>query len=126
MAEKVIYDRQGVAKIFLLEGTFYDIEGLPLAFLYGDSSIVSYLGRHLGWFYNGYVRDLRGDAVGFADGARLGPVVPPVTGKPVRMPTSLSTPTARVAPREAQQMLVMSYVWSSDTLGHFFASGKWR
>ena len=126
MGEKVIFNRQGAAKAFLLDGTFYDYEGQPIAFLYDDNFVVSYTGKHLGWFYNGYIRDFKGDAVGYAIGARLGPVTPADAGKPPRMPSKLGTPPARVEPKETEETGVLSYAWSADTLEHFFSNGRGR
>lgn len=57
------------------EGVIYDYSGRPVALLDGEN-IVSYSGKHLGWFHDGFVRDANGDAVGFTEGAHGGPITP--------------------------------------------------
>ena len=74
MAELIVFARNGVvAKVFVSDGVFYDYGGRPLAFL-DHENIVSYSGKHLGWFHDGYVRDEQGDAVAFTEGAHGGPL----------------------------------------------------
>ena len=40
MDELIIFDRSGIAKVFVSKGVFYDYSGRPLAFL-DDKNIVS-------------------------------------------------------------------------------------
>ncbi len=127
MRETVVFNRQGVTKAFLLDGTFYDYEGQPLAFLFENGpTIFSYLGKHLGWFKNKYVWDLRGDAVGFAAGALRGPLIPSETREPPRLPVSLGTLPPGIVRSAVEEYPVLSFAWSQDTLEHFFGIGKAR
>ena len=102
MDELIIFNRNGSPKVYVSEGVFYDYGDRPLAFL-DDKSIVSYSGKHLGWFHDGYVRDEHGDAVGFSEGARGGPITP----IPAIPPIPLIPP-------------IFSFSWSSRTLEEFF------
>lgn len=100
--ELIIFDRNGIAKVFVSGGVFYDYSGRPLAFL-DDKNIVSYSGKRLGWFQDGYVRDEHGDAVDFTEVARGGPI------------TLVSTipPISPIPP-------ISSLSWSLRTLEQFF------
>ena len=117
MNELIIFDSSGVAKAFVSEGVFYDYGGRPLAFLDGEN-IVSYSGRHFGWFRDGYIRDEHGDAVGFTEGARGGPItpipaIPPIPPIPSIPPIPTIPPILPIPP-------IFSFSWSSRTLDEFF------
>jgi hypothetical protein len=65
-----------------------------VAFLQGRPGyLFSYDGRYLGWLQRGYVRDRKGDAVAFLQGARGGPVLPVYSDSAVR-PVPLARPVA--------------------------------
>lgn len=113
MDELIVFDSSGIAKAFVSAGVFYDYGGRPLAFLDGEN-IVSYSGKHLGWFRDGYVRDQRGDAVGFSEGARGGPItpvpaIPPILPIPAIPPILPIPPIPPIPP-------IFSLSWSSRTL----------
>jgi len=117
MDELIIFSRNGIAKVFVSEGVFYDYGGRPLAFL-DNKNIVSYSGKHLGWFHDGYIRDERGDAVGFTEGARGGPItpipaIPPIPPIPAIPPIPPISPIPPIPP-------IFSLSWSSRTLEEFF------
>lgn len=82
--------------------TFYDSHGKPLAYLDNDRShiflfngkpvaylyantVYGYNGRQLGWFENGWVRDLKGYCVFFTELANdSGPAKPMKGAKPAK------------------------------------------
>ena len=47
------------------DNTIYMWDGRPVAYLEPDKTIYGYNGRHLGWFENGFIRNLHGEITGF-------------------------------------------------------------
>ena len=47
------------------DNTIYMWDGRPVAYLEPTNTIYGFNGRHLGWFENGRVRNLRGEICGF-------------------------------------------------------------
>lgn len=82
--------------------TFYDSNGKPIAYLEEDGvhiflyngkpvaylsedAVYSFSGKHLGWFENGWIRDLRGRCVFFTNiSTGSGPIKPIKQIKPVK------------------------------------------
>jgi len=64
-----IYDKQGTAKLWLIpsEARFVDADGNSIGYLEDDGSCYDYKGKHRGWFYDGIMRDTRGDPTGFSE-----------------------------------------------------------
>jgi hypothetical protein len=61
----IIYDRYGRPVFRVLDnGRFVTFSGKNMGFLKGDS-LYNYVGRHVGWYSNGLVRDHQGNVVGF-------------------------------------------------------------
>lgn len=93
------YDKSGTPIAYMEDGKhIYLFSGKPVAYLSGNA-VYSFLGSHLGWFENGWIRDKGGQCVFFtsdADGRPVKPVkqVKPVKGvkqvKPVKPVKSLS------------------------------------
>ena len=65
------------------EGHIYLFSGKPVAYLSG-TAVYTFAGRHIGWFDNGWIRDLGGYAVFFTSAARGGPLKPVTQIKPVK------------------------------------------
>jgi len=66
-----LYDSEGEAVAYIDtddELNIYLWGGKPVAYLDG-SSIYGFNGKHLGWFKQGIIRDHKGYAVGFVEGA---------------------------------------------------------
>ena len=58
--------------------------GKPVAYLY-DEAVYGFNGHHLGWFEDGWIRDLRGKCAFFTEEANGSGPVKPVKGvKPVK------------------------------------------
>ena len=95
----------------------FSFRGEPLAYIY-DNKVYSYKGRHLGWFMDGWVRDLRGSCVFFTENASGGPVKPikrvaPIKGVRGIKPIKQIREIAKIKP-------VFTYSWSSDSNIYFF------
>ena len=113
--------------------TFYDLNGKPIAYLYGDgkhiylfngkpvaylqnNTIYGFNGHHIGWFDKGWIRDLNGNCAFFTEDARgSGPV------KPVKHVTPVKGVT-RVQPVKGVQHV--QRVRSVDTLSWSSLSGE--
>jgi hypothetical protein len=80
----------------------FDLKGSPVAFL-NEDSLISYSGRHLGFFDRGLFRDHRGKVVAFLPGGKGGPALPvletaPNPPAPARLPTLPGPPTPPTPP----------------------------
>ena len=84
----VFYNRNGIPIAYDEDG-IYLFSGRPVAYIYQDT-VFNYSGKQLGWFSNGWIRDLSGRCVFFSDNATgFGPL------KPLK----------RVIPKKALKML---------------------
>ena len=86
-----IYNRMGRPVGWITTRHIFDLKGSPVAFLDGDS-VVSFSGRHLGFFDRGLFRDQRGDVVAFLSGAKGGPALPPVPEVAPNPPAPINLP----------------------------------
>lgn len=84
MMDKVFYNKNGKPVVYVIGEDIYSFDGVPLAYLNEGSFIYSYSGKHLGWFDNGWIIDLKGTYVFFSDGASGGPIQPLKQILPVR------------------------------------------
>lgn len=73
---EAIFDRHGDVVGWLERQVVYSTAGCPRAIIRGGA-VCSYAPVHLGWFTNGYFRDLAGGVVAWTRGARGGPPTPP-------------------------------------------------
>ena len=85
-----IYNRTGKPVGWITARHILDLKGSPIAFLVEDS-VISYSGRHLGFFDRGLFRDQRGSVVAFLPGAKGGPALPvaemaPIPPAPINLP----------------------------------------
>ena len=64
-----VYDKQGTAKLWLIsdERRFVDADGNSIGYLESDSACYDYKGKHRGWYYDGIMRDTKGEPVGFSE-----------------------------------------------------------
>lgn len=80
------YDSHGKPIAYLYDDGehIYLFNGKPVAYLYGDA-VYGYNGHHLGWFENGWIRDIHGQCVFFTENATgSGPVKPVKQVKPAK------------------------------------------
>jgi len=113
MTGPIIYDRHGIAMAFWSHGVLYDYVGTPRAFLDGED-ILSYSGKHLGWFAEGYIRDHDGNAVGFAEGAQGGPLLP-IRGLPPVAPIRGIEPIRPIRPIPPIKP-IFTFQWGMETV----------
>lgn len=79
-----LYSHSGEPIAYTEDGQhIYLFSGAPVAYLDGDA-VYSFSGNHIGWFEDGWIRDLKGGCVLFTDGAQGGPVRPVKHVKPVK------------------------------------------
>ncbi len=71
------YDYRGVPVAYTEDNeTIYLFTGEPVAYFY-ENAVYSFSGVHLGWFENGWIRDLSGACAFFTENATgAGPVKP--------------------------------------------------
>lgn len=66
--EETLFDIFGVPVAYIsydYGNAIYLWDGRPVAYLEPDKTIYGFNGRHLGWYINGQVRNLKGEIVGF-------------------------------------------------------------
>lgn len=61
----------------------YLFTGQPVAYFYGDA-VYGFNGHHIGWFENGWIRDLYGSCVFFSEHASDGPIRPVRQVQPIK------------------------------------------
>ena len=118
-----LYDASGHAVAYCDDDThIFLFSGEPVAYFVGRS-VYSYVGRHLGWFGEGWVRDHGGACVLFTDRASgLGPPKPdrrPIARKETRRPRPL-----KGAPDAEPARPNYPPVWSELSAAHFFSPGN--
>lgn len=70
------YNQHGEAVAYTDDGThIYSWSGQPLAYI-SSNNIYSFAGKFRGWFEDGWIRDVNGDAMLFTPNARGGPIKP--------------------------------------------------
>lgn len=106
------YNEQGMPIAYTEDEThIFLFSGEPVAYIYGDS-IFSYLGKHLGWYIQGWIRDNNGDCVFFSEKATGRPIKPVKSVKQVK-PVKNVKEVRPVRP-------VRSLYWSSLSTEEFF------
>lgn len=66
--KETLYDNNGTPVAYLDKddgNTFFLWNGVPVAYLDEDYAVYGFNGMQLGWYFNGYMRDLKGYIVGF-------------------------------------------------------------
>lgn len=108
------YDQTGRASHYIGQnGTFYSWEGVPIGIV-RDENLFDNRGRQIGRIYQGYLRDLSGNAVLFSDGASGGPLppikkIPPIKSIP-RIPPIPAIPSIPRIPA------IPTFNWSSSSI----------
>ncbi|MCL6455015.1 MAG: hypothetical protein K6T78_15510 [Alicyclobacillus sp.] len=78
MSQLTFYNHQGIAVAYTEDHChIYLFDGSPVAYIY-DDSIYSYIGKHLGRYLDGWVRDNSGYCVFFTESTQGGGPVRPV------------------------------------------------
>ncbi len=82
---ETLYNAEGRAVAYVDDDgeSIYLYDGTPAGFLH-EGGVYAYSGRFLGWFEQGWVRDVHGHAAFFTEKASGGPVRPVRQVRPVR------------------------------------------
>ncbi|MFQ2194458.1 4-fold beta flower protein [Aeromonas jandaei] len=113
------YSKSGSPIAYTEDGQhIYLFSGAPVAHLDGDA-VYSFSGNHIGWFEDGWVRDLKGKCVFYTASATGGPVKPVKKVKPVKS-------VKRVKPIKGVKKVksvkaIKSLSWSPLSSEQFFA-----
>lgn len=117
--------------------TFYDLRGKPLAYIDNDginiflfngkpvaylsaNAIYSYNGHQLGWFENGWIRDLNGYCVFYTDNANdSGPAKPMKRAKPSKRSRGAKPAKQKKHPKSAKA--AKKVLWSKLSGEQFFS-----
>lgn len=100
----IFYDKNGIPIAYEDDGV-YLFSGKPVAYLCNDA-IYNYVGKQLGWFINGWIRDMEGNCVFFTENTiGLGPLKPlkksvPIKGIKIHKPVKLVCKINNVRPLE--------------------------
>lgn len=114
------YDRHGYPIAYMEDGEhIFLFDGSPVAYVY-DNAVYTFRGEHIGWFENGWVRDLSGRCAFFTEEATgSGPAKPVKRVKPVKS-------VKRVKPVKSVKQVrrvrsVNSLSWSESSGAVFFS-----
>lgn len=112
------YDTNGKPIAYSKDGKhIYLFTGEPVAYFFRDT-VYSFDGRHLGWFENGWIRDLQGRCVFFteyAKGITIKPIKKFKPSKRIRKLRPLKSPRERKKMKPIKKMS-----WSNLSGPHFF------
>ncbi len=119
--EITFYDRDGVPIAYLADDeTIYLFRGQPVGYLL-QNSVYSFLGRHLGWYDHGWICDHAGYCLLFTEAAQGGPARPVKRPKPNKL-IKIFRPVKSA--REAKPAkLSRSPSWSKLSWSQFFSDG---
>jgi hypothetical protein len=121
---KGIFEKRGEAVGWLgdegADSTIYNDQGNPKAFL-KEQTVYSFKGIYLGTFREGFIRDKKGYAVAFVEGALGDPPVPDITTpkippRPVLLPRPAIKEKPPVSPPERPE-------WAAETFDAFLEEG---
>lgn len=116
----VLYDKSGKPIAYTDDmDTIYLFTGKPVAYFY-ENKIYSFNGKHLGWFENGWIRDLLGACVFFSEHANgAGPVTPIKQISPIKTIKQIKPiPGIRHIPKIPA---IKSFLWSPLSGEKFFS-----
>lgn len=114
------YDSHGKPVAYLYDDGehIYLFNGRPVAYLY-DNAVYGFNGHHLGWFEDGWVRDLQGKCVFFTEDATgSGPAKPAKYAKPAK--GARHARPAKCAKNAKRAKAAKSLSWSSLSGEVFF------
>lgn len=116
----VFYDKKGKCTAFLVDNIYiYLYSGDAVCYIY-DEGVYKFDGKHIGWCYNGWITDLEGNVVLFANDRKGDPKS--LTGETRAKRDSMYKRTSTL-PRVKQVDIVvpsMSCKWSDKSTNEFF------
>ena len=113
-----IFDKQGTAKLWLIsnEARFVDADGNSIGYLESDGGCYDYKGKHRGWYYDGIMRDVKGEPAGFSENSSgPSPVLPITRGATAPFAQSIAPVKPRngyssLRPRESRKWSLLDPV----------------
>ena len=120
----IFYDDKGNPVVYLMEDGehLYFFDGTPAAYLFEDA-VYAFDGRQCGWMERGWIRDMEGRCVMFADQPLFeGPFRPSRKEPPARL-----APKARPHRRARRQKgakTAYKAAWSSLSPAELFGAGR--
>lgn len=118
-----LFDKRGKAIAYIStddDQTIYLFDGEPVAYLIHKGEtyhIYGFNGKHLGWYEEGVIHDLRGDGVGFVTGAiRMITETEPLKNMKQEKPYKHRIEEPKMKP-------VFRKIWSQTPLSMFLKSG---
>lgn len=106
----IFYNRKGKPIAYLDDGVhIFLFNGRPVAHLY-ENAVYCFNGEHVGWFENGWIRDIKGKCVFFTENA---------TGSGPAKPAKYATP-AKSAMSAKFAHATNSLTWSDFSDESFF------
>lgn len=114
------YDSHGIPIAYLYDNSeyIYLFNGKPVAYLY-DDAVYGFNGHHLGWFENGWIRDLHGQCVFFTEESTgSGPAKPAKHAKPAKF--ARNARPAKSARNAKHAKAAKGLSWSSISGEMFF------
>ena len=113
------YDRNGKPVAYTEDEIHvYLFTGEPVAYFVEDA-VYGFNGKHLGWLYNGWIRDLHGECVFFSENASGGPGKPARYARPAKY-AKYAKP-AKAARQARYARAAFSPCWSALSGTQFFA-----
>ena len=81
---KIFYNEYGTPFAYTDDNEhIFTFPGKPVGYIFADK-IYSYNGKHLGWYIDGWIRDINGYCVFFTETATGGPIKPMRKMAPIR------------------------------------------
>ena len=121
--EVTLSDKRGKAVAYISadeDQTIYLFDGVPVAYLLHKGEtyyIYGFNGRHLGWYDEGVIHDLRGEAVGFVPGViRMTTETEPLKSMKQEKPFKRRMEEPKMKP-------VYRKLWSQTPLSMFLKAG---
>lgn len=112
-----IYDRMGRVKGWLRKGEVLNLQGQYLAFCRNES-VITFRGKHIGWFSQGTFRDQQGNPVAFIKGAFTGMAMPALSAIPAQPAISAYPAMPAIPATPARPARSLS--WSSGEVELYF------
>jgi len=119
-----IFDKNGKAAYFLDKDKIhiYAWDGKPVAFV-EKSCVFNFKKKHLGFYDEGWLRDLEGKCVGFAEPGRGGPN-PPKARPPAEPPAEKKEPPDKPEIKKMPDRPPRRPIWSPLSDQEFFKAKK--
>lgn len=117
-----LFDKDGRSAVWLEGQIIFDARGRAVGFLQGEEVRSYATGQVIGWWAGGWLRDLAGRCLGFADLAGEGPERPSAVSVTPRRVSQLLPP--RPKPRGLATRPPFQPVWSELSIESWMDQGR--